>query len=126
MDFRKAAWGIASCVVEKFLGERSGAPLASGSRGTAGQVCLSFWDPSASCGWDLGRVLRMGFGSSSHSVPGGVGALGVSEAPLSQQSPPGTVQSPDPQARGCSVGSAGEEEAVRALLAGRLCPSRLP
>lgn len=60
------------------------------------------------------------------SVPGGVGALVASEAPLCHQSAPGTVRSPDPQTRGCSVGSAGEEEAVGALLAGRLCPSRLP
>lgn len=41
MDFREAAWGISSCVVEKFLGEHSGAPLFS-----VGQVCLTQWDPS--------------------------------------------------------------------------------
>lgn len=58
MDFRKAAWGISSCVVEKFLGERSGAPPASGSRGTVGQVCLTWWDPSHGAMW-------LGFGSSS-------------------------------------------------------------
>lgn len=79
-----------------------------------GLVGLTWWDPSDSVVW-------MGFRSSPQ--------FQVKWEPwwsLPQQNPLGSVWSLNAQSQGCSVGSAGEEAAVRALLAGRLCPGRLP